>query len=216
MKLTRIEKLLLKCSEIMTDWELRFCASLQAQLEKGKSLSQKQVSVFQKVEGRLHSEIGGYATWITSWDKLKAKRWKIALGYYEKDGVYFQSYVVKSKQDPEWIPSESEFKKLTQNKFASRVIAEMEKELVFQSGACVQLRANAGIAEIGQSNNNMMQISYNMLRSISREGLLMFVVEALDVVSSAAKGAREYKVLPAGWSNTLIVQERYLKKAKKV
>ena len=42
----------------------------------------------------------------------------------------------------------------------------------------------------------------------------LFVMAVLDSVGSSAKGAREYAILPAGWTRTLKVQERHIKKAK--
>ena len=211
---TRIESLLKACTEIMTEWEVSFCHSLIHQLEKGRTLSEKQMTVYQKIEGKLQSDLRGHAGWKSSWDALKAKRWKMALTYYEGEGTYFQQLVRRSKVDPEWIPTESEYKKLTENKFASRVIQELEKDPVFQPGQCVQLRSNAGIESLRREDFRTSGYTHESLRLLKSS--ILFILGPRDVVASAAKGAREYKVLPAGWTQSIVVQERYLKKAKNV
>lgn len=211
---TRIESLIKACNDIMTEWEVSFCLSLINQLEKGRTLSEKQMAVYQKIEGKLQSDLRGHAGWKSSWDALKAKRWKMALTYYEGGGTYFQQLVRRSKVDPEWIPTESEYKKLTENKFASRVIQELEKDPVFQPGQCVQLRSNAGIESLRREDFRTGTYTHESLRLLKSS--ILFVLGACDVVASAAKGAREYKVLPAGWTQPIVLQERYLKKAKNV
>jgi hypothetical protein len=42
----------------------------------------------------------------------------------------------------------------------------------------------------------------------------MFIIGLTGTVASAAKGAKEYKVLPAGWTSVLTIQERHLKESK--
>ena len=45
-------------------------------------------------------------------------------------------------------------------------------------------------------------------------GVPCLVIEVLDTVTSAAKGAKQYNILPYGQLQPLVVEERQIKKCK--
>ena len=114
-------------------------------------------------------------------------------------------FVGKRKDNPEYIPPQRTFKKITENKYAQKIINELTKKPAFDPGSMVAIRSGCDARDLGLLYSQMKE-----LKSVP-----LFVMAALDSVGSAAKGAREYTILPAGWTKTIKVQERYIKKAKR-
>ena len=203
MDTERIENLLK--SGNLSNWEQDFCASINRQLIRGRKLSSKQVKIIHKIEGNVAKLVVGYDQWVKQWDDEKRKVWNIALDYYQRGRVYFQSEVLKRKDNPEYIPPQRTFKKITENKYAQKIINELAKKPAFDPGSMVAIRSGCDARDLGLLYSQMKE-----LKSVP-----LFVMTVLDSVGSAAKGAREYTILPAGWTKTIKVQERHIKKAKR-
>ena len=209
MDTERIENLLK--SNKLSNWEQDFCASINSQLIRGRKLSAKQVNLVHKIEGKVAKLVVGYDQWVKQWDDEKRKVWNIAIDYYEKNRPYFANEVAKRKdarrEDREYIPPQRTFKKIVENKYVQKVINELDKKPAFEPGSMVTLRASVRPADLPDS-----RILYREIKELKATPL--FVMAVLDSVGSSAKGAREYSILPAGWTRTLKVQERHIKKAK--
>ena len=202
MDVKRIENLLK--SDKLSGWEQGFCESIHNQLNRGRKLSSKQINLIHKIEGNVAKLVIGYDQWIKQWDEEKRKVWNIALDYYQRERVYFQAEVYKRKDNPEYIPPQRTFKKITENKYAQKIINELTKKPAFDPGSMVAIRSGCDARDLGLLHSQMKE-----LKSVP-----LFVMAALDSVGAAAKGSREYTILPAGWTKTIKVQERYIKKAK--
>ena len=209
MDTERIENLLK--SNKLSDWEQDFCASINSQLIRGRKLSAKQVNLVHKIEGKVAKLVVGYDQWVKQWDDEKRKVWNIAIDYYEKNRPYFSNEVAKRKdarrEEREYIPPQRTFKKVVENKYVQKVINELDKKPAFEPGSMVTLRASVRPADLPDS-----RILYREIKEL--KSMPLFVMAVLDSVGSSAKGAREYSILPAGWTRTLKVQERHIKKAK--
>jgi hypothetical protein len=199
--LERIDKLLQ--SSMISNWERSFCESIRLQIKRGKTLSPKQSVLVQKIEGKVETETKGYDVWIKEWDLIKDGRWTIATRYYQGIGSYFLDLIYKRDHDSEWIPTESQYRKLTENKYAAKIIAEIEKEPLFAPGQQVAIRTTARSAY-------MQNVDAGMLRKL--QNLPLFIVRDLKEAHRAAKGARMYLVLPAGLIQPIAIEERFLKK----
>ena len=209
MDIKRINNLI--NSNKLTSWEQGFCESIHDQLNRGRKLSAKQVNLIHKIEGNVAKLVVGYDQWVKQWDDEKRKVWNIAIDYYEKNRPYFSNEVAKRKdarrEEREYIPPQRTFKKVVENKYVQKVINELEKKPAFDVGSMVALRANVRPTDIPDS-----RILYREMKELRLVPL--FVMAVLDSVGSSARGAREYTILPAGWTRTLKVQERHIKKAK--
>lgn len=209
MKIERIDNLL-KCNQL-TNWEQDFCLSIHSQLKRGRKLSAKQINLIHKIEGNAAKLVVGYDQWVKQWDEEKRKLWNIAMNYYEQNRPYFSNEVAKHKEarreEREYIPPQRTFKKIIENKYIQKIINELEKKPAFEPGTMVALRAGVRPADLPDS-----RILYREIKELKTTPL--FVMAVLDSVGSSAKGAREYAILPAGWTKTLKVQERHIKKAK--
>ena len=208
MKIERIDNLL-KCNQL-TNWEQDFCLSIHSQLKRGRKLSSKQINLIHKIEGNAAKLVVGYDQWAKQWDEEKRKLWNIAMNYYEQNRPYFSNEVAKHKEarreEREYIPPQRTFKKIIENKYVQKIINELEKQPAFEPGSMVALRAGV------QPKDFADRILYSEIKELNSTPL--FVMAVLDSVGSSAKGAREYTILPAGWTRTLKVQERHIKKAK--
>ena len=202
MDVKRIENLLK--SDKLSGWEQGFCESIHNQLNRGRKLSSKQINLIHKIEGNVAKLVIGYDQWIKQWDEEKRKVWDIALDYYQRERIYFQAEVYKRKDNPEYIPPQRTFKKITENKYAQKIINELTKKPAFDPGSMVAIRSGCDARDLGLLHSQMKE-----LKSVP-----LFVMAALDSVGAAAKGSREYTILPAGWTKTIKVQERHIKKAK--
>ena len=209
MDTKRIENLLK--SGKLSAWEQDFCASINNQLIRGRKLSSKQINLIHKIEGNVAKLVVGYEQWVKQWDDEKRKVWNIAIDYYEKNRPYFSNEVSKRRdarrEEREYIPPQRTFKKVVENKYVQKIINELDKKPAFDVGSMVALRAGATLNELG-----FYRVGYTQLNELKKTPL--FVMSILDSVGSAAKGAREYTILPAGWTRTLKVQERHIKKFK--
>jgi len=194
----------------LTNWEQGFCESIHNQLKRGRKLSAKQVNLIHKIEGNVAKLVVGYDQWAKQWDDEKRRLWNIAMDYYEKNAPYWNTEVAKHKEakreEREYIPPQRTFKKVVENKYVQKIINELEKQPAFSAGSIVALRANVGLSDISGAN------LYKEIKEL--QSVPLFVMAVLDTVGASAKGAREYQILPAGWTRTIKIQERHIKKAK--
>ena len=209
MAAKRIENLLK--SDKLSGWEQDFCASINSQLIRGRKLSSKQINLIHKIEGNVAKLVVGYEQWVKQWDDEKRKVWNIALDYYEKNRPYFSNEVAKRRdarrEEREYIPPQRTFKKVVENKYGQKFINELDKKPAFEPGSMVAFRANVRPGDI--PNMRLLHSQMKELRLMP-----LFVMSVLDSAGSSARGAREYTILQAGWTRTLKVQERHIKKAK--
>jgi hypothetical protein len=132
------------------------------------------------------------------------------MNYYEQNRPYFSNEVAKHKEarreEREYIPPQRTFKKIIENKYIQKIINELEKQPAYSVGSTVALRAGVSLSDIPDAN------LYREMKEL--QSVPLFVMAVLDTVGASAKGAREYAILPAGWTRTIKVQERHIKKAK--
>jgi hypothetical protein len=195
-QILHIEKLLSR--EDISTSERRFAQSLRDSFTKYGRLSNRQWSAFQRMEARYNEEvIAQRKIWSDNWSEKKAKHSKIAAQYYLKNPPYFRDLAIKILEEDNLILSEKQYNKMIENKYVQKVITITESDPLFPVGCLVQIRKTAR----GQS--------YPL-----RDRIAMVVTNDGPVFASA-KGARTYSILPFGESNTVDIQERYLKKKRK-
>jgi hypothetical protein len=178
----------------LTDWERGFTESVLGQLAKGYYLSPKQTETVEKIQARHSPEnLERKAQWEAGWDDEKRKVAKICARYYLEAGYYLR--LAHSILDDEaFIPSEKEYKSMCENKYAQKVLAATFAEAIYPVGSVVSFRASAPwTAQQHKSGAVVLKAGGG-------------------VVTSAAKGAKVYEVLPIGSVKPLKLEERHLKK----
>ena len=195
-------------------WAAGFVTSLKSQVMGGRELSDKQIPVLEKIEREHNDEaLAARETWRDdylyeadpAWVALdvNARHYRVAqvaARYYKRAG-YFQALVSKILDDDGFVPTIEQYNKITKNKFAVKVLSAHYAPQKYAPGSLVQYSATApGRVRAGGGNQTPM---------------VVIQANAAPVIS-AAKGAKIYKVLPVGSPTTRLVEERHLKKARKV
>ena len=79
---------------LFSAWERRFIDSVERQLERGRSLSSKQVEIIHRAEAKLEKALKGDPEWEKEWDEHREWEWKIAVGYYRSQPEHYFSQIV--------------------------------------------------------------------------------------------------------------------------
>lgn len=203
---SRLSSVSSRASAAGDTWAVDFVKSLRGQVLGGKALSTRQMEILAKVEAR-HSDEAQAArdNWASSWasNEDAQRRFKIALDYYATTG-YFSGVIRESRSNPDFVPNERLFRKVTENKFASRVIESTLAEAKWKAGDLVMLNAAAPYSSPWGASLFKMRGSKG-------------TVVAADAapVRSAARKSKVYKVLFFGHLTPVLVEERWLKKARR-
>ena len=187
---------------ILSNWELDFTDSLVKQIEKGKTLSEKQVQVFERIEKSTSPEAQAKAnSWRDGYDKEKRARAQVAANYYLNNGPYFRNLCERILSEEDFILTEKQYHKMVENKYVSKVFAAINDEPKYPVGSIVQVRATCNDPYVRHAlANNKPAV----------------VISDNEPVISAARGAKRYKLLPVGASTMVVAEERWIKKAKKI
>ena len=189
--------------QILSDWDVRFLQSIHEQLKKDRTLSVRQNDVLQKIESKLSDDsIEEVKAWEKGWNKETRAKAVICAKYYKEIGTYFRDIAERVLKEPEWVVPRHIYKKMCENKYAKKIIATALEEAKYPCGSVVMLRATA--------QKSLGWVKYDEMKEKP-----LFVLEILQEVHSAAKGAKRYKVLPAGAVKPVELEERQIKKYKK-
>jgi hypothetical protein len=187
--------------EILGDtssWDFGFMESLRDQLQQGRTLSDKQQSYFQQILGRWSDEaIKSRDDFTNNWNEEQEAKFAIALRYYQKTGYYsniVHKYMLHTGEIG-GIPTEKEYNKLVENKYAAGVIRNVQAESKFPVGGTAVFRTGS--------------------RTHKGKACVILKYGDTEHVTSHAKGAKPIQVLPIGSSEPCWTEERWLKKAKK-
>ena len=197
--------------------ERQFVESLQADFKRRGGLTPGRRRCLRQIEERLaaapkaiearHSDEAQAArdNWASSWasNEDAQRRFKIALDYYATTG-YFSGVIRESRSNPDFVPNERLFRKITENKFASKVIESTLAEAKWKAGDLVMLNAAAPYSSPWGASLFTMRGSKG-------------TVVAADAapVRSAARKSKVYRVLFFGHLTPVLVEERWLKKARR-
>ena len=199
---------------VCTGWDRGFLESVLSQIERGRTLSDKQIATTEKVINRngidaqlIHDE----------WESVYAAEHKdealVLARYYKRTG-YFSELVQDIFDDI--VPDMRAYLKMSGNKYAQGVLRTHYQEPKYPVGALVAPRANCGTSSVlleEATIANYAQYRFAAAKSFQTKGGLILAVT--NIISSHAKGAKTYKILPIGSTIPVIVEERYIKIKRK-
>jgi hypothetical protein len=181
--------------DTLNNWEKGFVESVLVQLAKGYTLSMRQTETIQNIQAKNDPKnIERKAGWEADWDDDKRKIAEICAHYYLNAG-YFTRLANAVLEDKTYVPSEKQFKAMCENKYAQKVLAATFGEPIYPIGSMVSFRASAPW----------------QVRSVHKSGAVVLKAGG-GVVTSAAKGAKVYEILPIGAVKPVKLEERHLKK----
>ena len=183
-------------------WARGFVESLQGQIMGGRELSGRQLLTLTKIETEHSDEAMQLrAAFISDYkdNKDSMRDDMIVCANYYRPSSYFRDLSEKIVNDNNFIPSFSEFNKMTKNKYAVKVLAEHKAEPKYAVGSYVLPRSG----------------NYGLKRTTGGKPCIVVAVNASPIVT-AARGAKIYKLLPIGRAETIYAEERAIMKARKV
>lgn len=201
---TMLERLNAVCERTEeSSWARGFLNSLQSQVMTGRDLSSRQLEILAKIEEEHSNDAmvareSFAADYLADKDGMRSDSIVVA-NYYNYVG-YFQSLVSKIRKDPSYVPSVSQYNKMVKNKYAQKILREHHREPKYTVGSYVRPRSGA---------------PYRLRAALKSRPAIVIQTDAAQIVS-AAKGAKMYKLLPIGSAETILVEERYIMKARKV
>ena len=182
-------------------WADTFIKSLTDQVSVGRDLSPRQMEILTKIEQDHSKEaVTARQKWserYTSNEDSMREKATVVAGYYTHTG-YFRNLVSSIMSDPAYVPTEKQYRKMVENKFAQKVLDAHYSTPKYAVGSFVALRASA---------------DYATQAAAGGKPCVVIQTDAAPVIN-AARGAKKYKVLPVGSAVPVIIEERYLKIAR--
>jgi len=127
--------------ESVQGWDRGFCESIQEQIKRGRSLTEKQAKAFEKV-ARRHSKEAKQerAEWVANFDDEKQERLKLIAGYYRRIKTYFVDVALSVEQDENFVPTQKQYHAMCENKFADKVWQNYKTPAKFNVSDLVTIR----------------------------------------------------------------------------
>ena len=181
-----------------TTWERNFTHSLRTQVASGRTLSEKQIEILEKIESKYTDEaLSKAAEWTAAWGETEKAEWAMLMRYYASTG-YYRNLVLSWQLNQDTAPTMRDYTRITENKFARKILDGWRAEPKYAAGSMVSLRTSAKHAH---------------RRSLVK-GVGGVIKANAEEPSSACRGNKSYEVLPVGGANTILIEERYLKTAR--
>jgi len=184
-------------------WAGGFVESLTEQVASGRNLSQRQLEILERIEGEHSDEaMNAAAAWNNNFSDDMRERLTVAARYYRREG-YFTNLVDRALtpdgQPTAFIPTEKQYRKITENKYAQKVLTAHYDAPKYPAGSMVQLRPSSGYLARSKAGDKPC-----------------VVISTSEPIVSACKGAKVYRILPIGASEMITIEERHIKKARGV
>jgi hypothetical protein len=198
---------------LVSQWTRDFSKSICEQIEKGKTLSVRQREIAMKIiDENSEEDLKAESNWHGEYlEKHKDTAEKVA-SYYINTNYYngLARTILKGE-----IPNRRQYLKMVGNKYAKKVLSELEREPRFQPGELVipNSKFSYGINQIDSSCESRYVTVPERRHIVEKGGMIISISKK---IKSAAKGSKRYLVLPIGLNQTYYIEERFLKKMPKV
>ena len=182
------------------DWTRGFCESITEGFKKYNGLTEGQYRTFIQKEAQNNpDEIAKREDWRKNYSDEMREDARIVARYYLANPPYFGDLARRVLVEDDFIPTQKAYRSMVNNKYAQKVLKVSRNSPSFANGSMVLPRASAPWA----------------IKRKMQKGAIIIEPNSGPIVS-AARGANIYTVLPVGCAETLKVQERWIKKARKI
>tara|TARA_B100000131_G_scaffold304059_1_gene328699 strand:+ start:671 stop:1273 length:603 start_codon:yes stop_codon:yes gene_type:complete len=188
--------------ELLNDYDLSprtrsFVLSLKSYDDRGQ-LSIKQINALKSIR-ESYSENTPANSWTRKWNKKKRELAEVCARYYIANPPYYNDLAHRILTNSDFIPTESQYNRLTNNKYSAILLAEYNAESEFSIGDTVYIRTPAA---------RKLE-----LQTFLDQPMIILKLSAAPIVSMA-RGAKRHMVLPLNSEVPLVIEERYLKKTR--
>ena len=189
----RIEAVRTKVAE--GSWDHNFLGSVLEQNRSRGELSHRQLEILEKIESRHSDEmLARRENWASNYTEEMADRMRVAAEYYAANPPYYADLARSVLHTEGFIPTEKQYRTLTENKYAAKVLQAHFAAPAFPVGSKVAARANAPYGLKGKKG---------------------FVMKTdAKPVTNAARGTKVYMILPIGEATPVFCEERHLKRGR--
>ena len=185
------------------EWTRKFMDSIIDQVRTGRKLTENQDRHLKRISEawtteRVDKLVHEREHWEDSWNEDKRQRYATMVEYYSING-YYSRPVRAFQTNPEMIPTKEYYDKLTDNKYAVKILAGVESAPLYSPGSMVSFRSTCK----------------GYLKHKFGPAKMALVIKAgVRTPVSACKGNKIYLLLAVGNSETFEVEERDIKKAR--
>ena len=193
-------------------WDRNFLLSIQGKLEAGKTISKRQYGVLTQILDKCSdSNEERHIDWGHLY-RTKYQTDAVVLAYYHITQRYYND--ISSVIMDGGVPSKHKFKRMYNNKYSQKVLAQYNKDPRLPLGEYVLARSSCNSYKNIQSHHiNDYTIARDCVERFMKDG--GFIVGVEKHIHSAAKGAKRYRILPPGKPHYIIIEERFLKRGLK-
>lgn len=196
-------------------WDRGFLESILEQVIRGRKLSAKQIETVSKVLARNdESSQTAHNQWADTYIREHSDNAKCLASYYTHTGYFRElSRDILAGE----VPDYRAYTKMSSNKYAQRVLETHNAVPKYEVGSLVIARTKFKSSDAYFDREDTTRLPWltvnDVLNNFKTRG--GFILEVTDIVRSAAKGAKTYKILPIGSSNPIFVEERHIKIQKR-
>jgi hypothetical protein len=185
-------------------WDGDFVKSLVSQASSGRTLSAKQHTHLSKIKARYSPAALKVASgWVAEYASSPRIREEFAIMVdYYKRGSYYGNLVAKAGAK-DFVPSAKEYRLLTENKYAKKILGGYYATPKYANGTMVAIRASFPATYDSRQ------------KGVKAGGMVLILKTNATAPRSACAGNKVYRVLPIGSPAPVDIEERHLKKAPK-
>jgi len=192
-------------------WDRGFLESILEQIIDGRKLSEKQIETINKVLDR-NDEANQHHH--EQWQHVYHEKHEVEarwLAHYYMGTGYFtdlSKHILAGA-----VPDRRAYTKMSTNKYAQKVLEIQRQEPKYTAGTLVSSRAAFRSSHAYFGRKDTIRLPWTTVSDVVDKFKVRggFILEATDIVRSAAKGAKTYKILPIGATNPIFVEERFIK-----
>jgi len=190
------ESLVADIEDVMTrvesdEWSADFLASIRDQAKRvGARLSRRQQEIFEQIKSQNTPElVERRKRWAHEYQTHHLETAAVLASYYLTTG-YWLDMANSIIDDDNYVPPMDKFQKMSQNKFATKVLQAWRADPKYPVGTSVIRRGNAKGWGLGKGG---------------------MVLSTTEPIVSAAVGCKMYKVLPYDSTEPILIEERCVK-----
>jgi len=207
-----------RAGDLFVEWETAWVERVKGRVGHYGSVADWQTSKLKELEARYSDEyITESRNFRDNMTSEQREAFRLACNYYRKQGYYsgitgIVPEAFMSGDSNDYVPSFNNYSRLTDNKYFKKILAAVRSEPKFETGQLVQFRASSSLPQ-----RNPLETTFNGHGFGKLAGMYAVVLEVAPFAPrTAANGSKPYKVLVRGKAQPVFVEERFLKKAKKV
>ena len=218
----RTDVVLQRAEQYMSEYHRERLKNFQEKVKRYNNVAEWQASHLRECEVS-YSEafLVDVHTYEANYAEDHREKFRLACNYYRREGYYSniignvpEAFIQGTSDD--YRPHYADYLRMTDNKYFPKIWAAHTDYPKFPAGSMVQVRASSALPQRNPLSPRVGGSSMGWgFRKLAGHHALVLDTSPFQP-QSAAKGSKPYKVLVVGNPEPVYIEERFLKKAKKV